>query len=99
MCQAQIVQNGRKVFIKREKNALIGSIQSLFIKYPAMYHKKRETFIEEDTRYNNVHRTVMLQSPSSRHLGTSHSSPSRHQLPHRIFLNLINRLKSLPFQR
>ena len=54
MCQAQIVQNGRKVFIKREKNALIGSIQSLFIKYPAMYHKKRETFIEEDTRYKNI---------------------------------------------
>ena len=34
-----------------------------------------------------------------RHLGTSHSSPSHHQLSCRIFLNLINGLKSLPFQR
>ena len=35
----------------------------------------------------------------SRHLGTSHSSPNLHQLPCHIFLNLINGLKSLPFQR
>ena len=35
----------------------------------------------------------------SRHLGTSHSSPNRHQLPCRIFLNIINSLKSLPFQK
>ena len=35
----------------------------------------------------------------SRHLGTSHSSPNCHQLPHHIFLNLIDGLKSLPFQR
>ena len=34
-----------------------------------------------------------------RHLGTSHSSPICHQLPQCIFLNLINSLKSLPFQR
>ena len=33
------------------------------------------------------------------HLGTSHSSPNHHQMPHRIFLNLINSLRSLPFQR
>ena len=34
----------------------------------------------------------------SRHLGTSHSSPSHLQLPHCIFLNLIDDLKSLPFK-
>ena len=34
---------------------------------------KIETFIEEDTR-NIVHRTMTPQSPSSRQLGTSHSS-------------------------
>ena len=28
-----------------------------------------------------------------------HNSPNRHQLPHHIFLNLINNLVSLPFQR
>ena len=33
----------------------------------------------------------------SRHLGTSHSSPNRHQLSHCIFLILIDGLKSLPF--
>ena len=35
----------------------------------------------------------------SRHLGTSHSSPSRHQLPYCVFLNLTDGLKSLPYQR
>ena len=35
----------------------------------------------------------------SRHLEISHSSPNNHQLPHCIFLNLIDGLKSLPFQR
>ena len=40
-----------------------------------------------------------LSSLQSRHLGTSHGSPSCHQLPCHIFLNLINGLKSLPFQR
>ena len=35
----------------------------------------------------------------SRHLGASHSSPNRHQLPWCILLNLIDGLKSLPFQR
>ena len=34
-----------------------------------------------------------------RHLGTSHSSLNRHQLPRRIFLNFIHGLKSLRFQR
>ena len=40
-----------------------------------------------------------LSPLQSRQLGTSHSSPSCHQLSHRIFLNLIDGLKSLPFQR
>ena len=40
-----------------------------------------------------------LSSLQNRCLGTSHSSPNCHQLPHRIFLNLINGLKSLLFQR
>ena len=59
---------------------------------------KIETFIEEDTR--NTHTGQGLLSPlQSRHLGTSHSSPSHHQLPCCICLNLIDSLKSLPFQR
>ena len=40
-----------------------------------------------------------LSPLQSRHLGTSHSSPNHHQLPCYIFLNLIDDLKSLPFQR
>ena len=35
----------------------------------------------------------------SRHIGNSHSFSIRHQLPHHIFLNLTDGLKSLPFQR
>ena len=44
-------------------------------------------------------RQWFLSPLQSRHRGTSHSSPSHHQLPCRIFLNLIDSLKSLPFQR
>ena len=40
-----------------------------------------------------------LSPLQSRHIGTSHSSPKCHKLPHHIFLNLIDSLKSLPFQR
>ena len=40
-----------------------------------------------------------LSPLQNRHLGTSHCSLNCHQLPHRIFLNLIDGLKSLPFQR
>ena len=47
---------------------------------------KIEAFIEEDTR-NIVHRTMTLGPLQSRHLGTSHSSPSCHQLPCNIFLS------------
>ena len=39
------------------------------------------------------------QSPQSRNLGTQHTSPYHYQLPHCIFLTLIDSLKSLPFQR
>ena len=35
----------------------------------------------------------------SRHHGTSHSSPKHHHLPHHIFLNLIDGLKSLPLSK
>ena len=46
-----------------------------------------------------VHRTMTPQCLRGRNLWTSHSSPNCHQLPYFIFLNLINGLKSLPFQR
>ena len=39
-----------------------------------------------------------LSPLQSRHLGTSHSSPNHHQLPHHIFLNLTDGLKSFSFQ-
>ena len=42
---------------------------------------------------------MMPRPLQSRYLGTSYSSPNRHQLPHHIFLNLIDGMKSLPFQR
>ena len=50
----------------------------------------------QETLYTGQWRLSPLQS---RHLGTSHSSPNCHQLPHHIFLNLTDGLKSLPFQR
>ena len=55
-------------------------------------------------RQNNIQETLYtgqwyLSPRQSRHLGPSHSSPNCHQLPHHIFLNLINGLKLLPFQR
>ena len=40
-----------------------------------------------------------LSPLQSRHLGTSHSSPNCHQLPHSILPNLTDGLKSLLFQR
>ena len=50
----------------------------------------------QETLYIGQWHLSFLQS---RHLGTSHSSSSCHQLPHCVFLNLIDDLKSLPFQR
>ena len=40
----------------------------------------------------------MPQSPQSKHLGTSHNPPNRHQLSCCIFLDVIVSLKSLSFQ-
>ena len=50
----------------------------------------------QETLYIGQWHLSLLQS---RHLGTSHSSPNRHQLPRRTFLNLTDGLKSLSFQR
>ena len=59
---------------------------------------KIATFIEEDTETLYIEQWHF--SPLQRgHLRTSCSSPSRHQLPRRVFLNLINSLKSLLFQK
>ena len=62
---------------------------------------ENKTFVEEGrtNTSNIVCRTVPPQSLPSRHRGTSHSSPSRHQLSRHIFLNLTDGLKSLSFQR
>ena len=60
---------------------------------------KIETFTEEDTRQETLYMGQWCLSPLQiRHLGSSHISPNHHQLPCDIFLNLINGLKSLPFQ-
>ena len=81
----------------------IYSTLSFFIMRSVSSHViwKIETFIEENTRYKKLcYIGQWCLSPlQSRHLGTSHSSPNRHQLLHRIFLNLLEGLKSLPFQR
>ena len=58
--------------------------------------KKRHLLKIQETLYIGQRRLSPLPS---RCLGTSHSSPSCHQPPHRILLNLIDDLKSLPFQR
>ena len=73
-------------------------IQGLSRRYPAMYYEKYRHLLKkiQDTR-NIVHRTMTPHSP--RHLGTSHSSPYRHQLSCYICLNLVHAVKSLPLQR
>ena len=53
-------------------------------------HKIQETLYKGQWHLNPL---------QSRHLGTSHSSPSRHQLLRGVSLNLIDSLKCLPFQR
>ena len=59
---------------------------------------KVDTLMEEDTR-TIVHRTMMSQSPSKWvHWDLIQFSQSPSAVPF-IFLNLINCLKSLPFQR
>ena len=60
----------------------------------------KETFPEEDTGYRkHCSRDNDASSPSKQEPWDLTQSPSRPQLPHRIFLNLIHGLKSLPFQR
>ena len=57
-------------------------------------------FIVHDWIHETLYTGQCHLSPlQSRHLGTSHSSASLHQLPRHIFLSLIDSLKSLPFQR
>ena len=51
-------------------------------------------------KIQEVYKGQRCLSPlQSGHLGTSHSSSTHHQLPRCTFLNLIDGLKSLPFQR
>ena len=74
------------------------SIWGLSRRYPAMYYEKYRHLVKK--KQETLYIGQWCLSPfQSRHLGTSHSSPNLHQLPHCIFLNLINGLKSLPFQR
>ena len=73
--------------------------QGLSRKHPVMHYEK-ETFTEEGTRYKK-HCTKDNDTSIPFKVGTlgPHSSPNCHQLPHCIFLNLIDSLKSLHFQR
>ena len=75
-------------------------LQGPLRRYPAIYYEIQRYLLKkiQDTR-NIVHRTMTLSPLQSRHIGISHSSPSCHQLPCCIFLNLISSLKSLPFLR
>ena len=59
------------------------------------------TIIEEDNWIEETLYIVQwcLSPLQSSYLETSHNSPNCHQLPHHIFLNLIDGLKSRPFQR
>ena len=60
---------------------------------------KRDIYWRRYKRQGTLHIGQWHLSPlQSRHLGTSHSSPNRHQPPRRIFLNLISGLKSLAFK-
>ena len=67
-------------------------IQTCNIKNRGIYWRRYKI---QQTLYTEQWRFIPLQS---RHLGTSHSSPNRHHLPHCIFLNLIDGLKPLSFQ-
>ena len=74
------------------------NIQDLSRKYPTIYYEKYRHLWKK--RQETLYIGQWCHSPlQSRHLGTSHSSPNCHQLPHCIFLNLIDSLKSIPFQR
>ena len=71
--------------------------QGLSRKYPAMYYEKQRHLLKKIKETLDIGQWCLSPLPS-RHLGTSHSSPNCHQLSCFIFLNLINSLKSLPFQ-
>ena len=76
-----------------DKVTVTEGIQPCHMKNRGIYWRRYKI---QETLYIGQQRLSRLQS---RHLGTSHSSPNRHQLPHCIFLNLIYGLKSLVFQR
>ena len=62
--------------------------------------KNRDTYWRRYKIQETLYIGQWCLSPlQSRHLGTSSNSPNHHQLPHSIFLNLIDGLKSLLFQR
>ena len=67
--------------------------QSCNMKYRGIFWRRQKI---QETLYIGQWCPSPLQS---RQLGTSRSSPSHHQLPCRILLNLTDGLKSLPFQR
>ena len=64
---------------------------------PAMCYEKWRHLLKkiQETLYI---RQWFLGPLQHRHLGTSHSSPNRHQLPRHIFLNLINVWNLVPFK-
>ena len=63
------------------------------------YNIKNRDITEEDTRYKK-HCTKDKDASVPFKVGTlgPYSSPDHNQLPSHIFLNLIDGLKSLPFQ-
>ena len=87
------IKEGEIIQIYLEYEACPEGIQPCIIKNTDIYWKRYKT---QDTLYMGQWCLSPLQS---RHLGISHNPPNHHQLPCQIFLNLINSLKSLPFQR
>ena len=61
--------------------------------------KNRDIYWRRYKIQETLYRRQWCLSPlKSRQLGNSHSSPNCHQLPHCIFLNHTEGLKSLPFK-
>ena len=69
---------------------LYGKLPGLFRMYPAMQYEKQTQLLK---KIQEALHTFKVGTMASR------SSPSCHQLPCYIFLNLTDGLKSLPFQR
>ena len=62
--------------------------------------KNRDIYRRRYKGQETLYKGQWCLSPlQSEHLGTSHRSPNHHQLLRCAFLNLIDSLKSLPFQR